>query len=278
MTDSLPQKFYGMAVSLYPQHILNVCTMVGTNPDDIKAVEDSKLSWKLNSRNELVQGVDRLLDTVTEVAKLQVAENQRYNNIKYCMPVVIGSRSDNDLPELKDLPAKYPRQMQARIQAEPIHQTIILLANERLAKNRINHFVAPARFNVNNSPAETDPAAAEQEHKRREALNYEVKNKTNHYDQALTELKRIGLLIAEQLAEIAKTSEKLTKRRKEFFLLIEPRDQFLNLPEVVTVMKECLRTQLGYELDIKFANDTKDAPFFNVTRPVMAGNIKAALK
>jgi hypothetical protein len=81
-------KFYGVAAS-FGEHGLNICVANTEPKSPNKIVKNDRLSWLHSDKTTLLSAVSKLVETVTDVAKLQAQEN-KVNDTSYTLPIVIG--------------------------------------------------------------------------------------------------------------------------------------------------------------------------------------------
>lgn len=265
-------KFYGVAAS-FGEHGLNVC-VANTEPENPnKIIRNDRLSWLHSDKATLLSAVDKLVKTVTDVAKLQAQEN-KVNHTSYTLPIVIGWPGKDKLPELKILDMGYSRNPAL----DPVCDFIENAIGDNLLKA-----IPELPFDMR-----TGNYSRASEELRKQASSAEcpfpnleiIANKAASGDKkSQKQMQAWNQEIAEKLSLQAKASLGNQLHTLDFInMTTPPWLGFFNTPELKADLERQMAINIGFpgkKIDIKFPEDPKDDQFFNVLRPLMETNIKA---
>ncbi len=276
--------FYGMALSFYPQHGLNVCVLEGKNETQI-AESAKRPTWSEKDPKKLVDTYGRLLSDIGDVAKWQRDEFPQAKS-GYSMPIIIGWPGISQVPSLEPLLTR----------AVTLRKNPSIDAVSSYIRDAIIDIVMSVDPDTDTSSVvfstfsvQTDAPVVDRE----SPVFKTVDGKYAAYhaaalngDQDAVEiLKLFALQEAKTIANTARdawgSEEAATVR---FFSFDHPFHAWLNIadiPEIMALIKTTLKTSLSIpaedEIDVRFPNSPKRPPFFNITRVMMVNRMRKFL-
>jgi hypothetical protein len=265
-------KFYGVAAS-FGEHGLNVCVANTESKNLNNIVKNDRLSWLHSDRTSLLTAVAKLVNTVTDVAKLQAQEN-KVNHTSYTLPIVIGWPGKDKLPELKVLDREYSR--------NPALDSVCDFIENTIADN-LRQVIPGLPFDMR-----TGNYSRASEELRKQAASTEcpfpnleiIANKAASGDEkAQKQMQEWNQEIAKQVFLQAKARLGNQLHTLNFMnMTTPPWLGFFNTPELKADLERQVAINIGFpgkRIDIKFPEDPNGDQYFNVLRPLMKTNIEA---
>lgn len=269
--------YYGMAIA-HARQCFSVCVAKDTG----QVKKDEKLSWKENNPQDINFCISRLLNTIGEVAKLQLQEQSHLpSDFWYSIPFVIGLHDtpedyiDSELSQIKIYPETQPEDIK-NIKEEKGRRLVYNKLLGIIETGEIDDFPFSTSLGIYYSPNKNDLIAAI------ESVEGTLKNLYEEVarNDELSNMSMLGLqMFAKQYiqAAIQQMNETTIQiglhddRSLSFIQLPHGIGEYLNLPEVIVVMKNELKKQ-GLDpdkIEIKFPTEEKSDFYFNVLKPNM---------